>query len=444
MTSYRSRHHYPVIPMLALSFLLVLLSACTGAITGTNETNSTPGTSATNIASLGSTTDTCPSGIPNPGCVTPHALRVAYGIEPLLEKGYTGKGQTVIDIVSFGSPTLQQDVNAFDNYYHLPPITIQVIAPLHEQEYDPRGDKGGWAQETTLDVEIIHSLAPGANIVVMVSPVAETEGTVGLPEFRQLIQYTLDNHLGNVISQSWGASEVTLADTAGQQELQKWNTLYKQATTQNGVTILTASGDNGPTDFADLQGKTLSTSPTTSFAADNPWVTAVGGTSLRRSGGTYSETVWNSDGDAGGGGFSKFFPEPSYQQTLPSSVQSQLNNRRGVPDVSADADPNTAISVYVSGQWLPIGGTSASTPMWASIIAIGDQLAGHPLGFINPGLYKIAQSSSYNQDFHDIIAGNNSAHGVRGYTATQGWDAASGLGSPDAATLLPALVNALK
>lgn len=376
--------------------------------------------------------------------MTPHALRVAYGIEPLLEKGYTGKGQTVIDIVSFGSSTLQQDVNAFDSYYHLPPITIQVIAPLHKQEYDPYNNKPGWGQETTLDVEIIHALAPSANIVVMESPVAETEGTVGLPEFRQLIQYALDHHTGNVISQSWGASEVTLANAAGQQEIQKWDALYKQATTQDGVTILTASGDHGSTDAIDQQGKVLSTSPTTSFAADDPWATTVGGTSIRKNGGAYSETVWNGSGGAGGGGFSKFFQEPSYQQTLPSSVQSELNNRRGVPDVAADADPDSAMSIYVGGQWVPIGGTSASTPMWASVVAIGDQLAGHPLGFINPGLYKIAQSGSYNQDFHDITSGNNSVNGVSGYNATQGWDASSGLGSPDAATLLPALINALK
>ena len=438
----RLHYRYRALPLLALGLLLVLFTACTSG--GVVDTNGTATPSSGNIASLGSTTDTCPSSIPGSGCMTPHALRVAYGIEPLLEKGYTGKGQTVIDIVSFGSSTLQQDVNAFDSYYHLPPITIQIIAPLHEQEYDPYGDKPGWGQETTLDVEIIHALAPGANIVVLESPVAETEGTVGLPEFRQLIQYALDHHTGNIISQSWGASEATFTDSAGQQEIQKWDALYKQATTQDGLTILTASGDHGSTDAINQQGNVFSKSPTTSFAADDPWVTTVGGTSIRKNGGTYSETVWNSSNGAGGGGFSKFFPEPSYQQTLPSSVQSELNNRRGVPDVSADADPDSAMSIYVGGQWTAIGGTSASTPMWASIVAIGDQLAGHPLGFINPGLYKIAQSSSYNQDFHDITSGNNSLNGVPGYNATQGWDASSGLGSPDATTLLPALINALK
>jgi subtilase family serine protease len=377
--------------------------------------------------------------------MTPHALRVAYGIEPLIERGYTGKGQTVIDIVSFGSPTLQQDVNAFDNYYHLPAITIQIISPLNEKESDPNGDKSGWAGETTLDVEVIHALAPQANIAVLVSPVAETEGTVGLPEFRQLMQYALDHHLGNIVSQSWGASEVTLADAAGQQEIQKWDALYKQATTQTGLSVLTASGDNGSTDYVDMAGKILSKTATTSFAADDPWVTTVGGTLLTRNGGSYSETVWNDNGGgAGGGGFSKFFQEPSYQKTLPSPVQSELNNRRGVPDVSADASPSSGMSIYLSGTWQPIGGTSASTPMWAAIIAIGDQMAGHPLGFLNPGLYKIAQSSSYTQDFHDITTGENSHNNVLGYPAAQGWDASSGLGSPNAEKLLPDLIQALK
>ena len=193
------------------------------------------------------------------------SMRAAYGIAPLIQKGFTGKGQTVVDIVSFGSPTLQQDVDTFDKQFNLPPITIQQISPLNVPEYDPHHDKAGWASETTLDVEIIHALAPDAGIVVLTSPVAETEGTVGLPEFRQLMQYTLDHKLGTIISQSWGASEATLKDAAGQAEIQKWDALYKQLTTQDGFTILSASGDNGATDYSDLNATKLSASPTTSF-----------------------------------------------------------------------------------------------------------------------------------------------------------------------------------
>ncbi len=443
MTRYIFRYLFPVLA------LCLLLTACTSATGSTSVTKPTP-TATRPSSNVGTGTptnalaDVCPAPLSNdPGCFTPHAMRVAYSVEPLIQKGITGKGQTVIDIVSFGSPTLQTDVNAFSKQFGLPQVNIQVIAPLNEKESDPRGDKPGWVEETTLDVEMIHAMAPDAGIVVMVSPIDETEGTIGLPEFRQLTQYALDHHLGTIFSNSWGASEATLQDAAGQQEIQKWDTLLQQATTQQGITFLASSGDNGATDFVDLAGKTLAKTATSSFVNDDPWVTSVGGTTLTRVGTTTNERVWDTNG-AGGGGYSKLFKEPSYQQMLPSSAQTQLNNRRGIPDVSAAADPTTQLSYYVSDQWRVIGGTSASAPLWAGIIADANQMAGHPLGFINPGLYKVAVSNKYSQDFHDITVGDNSFNGVQGAPAVQGWDASSGLGSPDAEKLLPDLIAALK
>ena len=442
MTRYISRCLFPFLA------LCLLLTACTstGGTNSPTPTATRPSASSTTGTPTSTLADTCPAPLTSDsGCFTPHAMRVAYGVEPLIQKGITGKGQTVVDIVSFGSPTLQTDVNAFSKQFGLPQVNIQVIAPLNEKEYDPKGDKPGWVGETTLDVEMIHAMAPDAGIVVLVSPIDETEGTVGLPEFRQLTQYAIDHHLGTIVSNSWGASEVTLQDAAGQQEIQKWDALFQQATTQQGFTFLAASGDNGATDFVDQAGKTLSKTATTSFANDDPWVTSVGGTTLTRVGTTTNERVWDTAGNgAGGGGYSQFFKEPSYQQTLPSSVQSQLNSRRGVPDVVAAADPSTQLAYYVSDNWQVIGGTSASTPLWAGIVADADQMAGHPLGFINPGLYKVAMSSNYNRDFHDITVGDNSYNGVQGAPATQGWDASSGLGSPNAVNLLPDLIAALK
>jgi subtilase family serine protease len=338
-------------------------------------------------------------------------------------------------------------MDIFDKQFGLPPIHIQVIAPINKPEYDPNHDKGGWAGETELDVQIIHAIAPDANIVVLQSPVAETEGTIGLPEFLQQEQYAVDHHLGNIISQSWGASEITLQDAAGQQEIQQWDAFFKQATTQQGITFFSASGDNGATDYTDLQAKHLSSVATTSFAADDPWVTGVGGTTLHSNGSTLTERAWNSEGGASGGGFSRFVKTPSYQQNLPATVESQLNNRRGVPDVSADADPDTGLAIYLSGGWTLAGGTSAAAPQWAGIMAIANQMAGHPLGFINPALYKLAASSStYAQDFFDITSGDNtnqSAH-VTGYPATKGWDPVTGLGSSNAEKLIPDLIAAMK
>lgn len=368
-------------------------------------------------------------------------MRVAYGIESLFEHGFTGKGQTVVDIVSFGSPTLQADMDAFDQQFGLPPIQIKVISPIGP---NPPGGTHGWDGETSLDVQIIHALAPDAGIVVLTSPVDETEGTIGLPQFRALEQYAIANHLGNIISQSWGASEVTLKDQAGQAELQKWDMLFKQATTQQGITFFSSSGDNGATDFADLHASVLSPAATTSFSPDDPWVTSVGGTSITTDGGNVQEQAWSK----GGGGFSSFFPEPSYQQTLPLVVQGQLQHRRGVPDVAGDADPNTGLAFIVGGQWATAGGTSASAPLWAAIGAIADQMAGHPLGFINPALYKIAASSHYTQDFRDITVGNNtvstSTVDVPGYAAVTGWDPITGLGAPIADKLLPDLIASVR
>jgi len=443
MTRYISRCLFPFL------VLCLLLTACASS-GSTSATTLKPTATRPSDSAIATPTqtlaDVCPAPLNNDsGCFTPHAMRVAYGVEPLIQKGFTGKGQTVIDIVSFGSPTLQTDVDAFSKQFGLPQVHVQVIAPLNEKESDPYGNKQGWIGETTLDVEMIHAMAPDAGIVVMVSPVDEVEGTVGLPEFRQLTQYALDHHLGTIFSNSWGASEATLQDAAGQQEIQKWDTLFQQATTQQGITFLAASGDHGATDVVDAAGKVLAKTPTISFANGNPWVTSVGGTTLTRVGATTNERVWNTPGNgAGGGGYSTFFKEPAYQQTLPSSVQGQLNNRRGVPDVAAAADPGTALAYYVSDHWQMIGGTSASTPLWAGIIADADQMAGHPLGFLNPGLYKVAMSNKYNQDFHDITVGDNSSNGVRGAPAVQGWDASSGLGSPDAEKLLPDLIAALK
>jgi subtilase family serine protease len=433
-----------------LVLVLLLISACAPSTGNSNGGTATPGPKKTSQPGItpsqtpdNAAADICPTDLSaTPNCQTPHSLRVAYGVQSLIQRGFTGKGQTIVDIVSFGSPTLQSDMDTFDHQFGLPPITIKVIAPLNEKPYDPNNDRGGWGLETELDVEIIHAIAPDAAIVVLVSPVAETEGTVGLPEFLQLEQYALTHHLGNIISQSWGASEVTLKNAAGQAEIQKWDAFYKQAATQNGISIFSSSGDNGATDYTDLQASHLSTTRTTSFPADDPWVTSVGGTSLRRNGGTFSEIAWNMSG----GGISSFFPEPSYQQMLPSSVQSEINHRRGVPDVSADANPATGLAIFTAGHWDLGGGTSASAPIWAAILAIGDQMAGRSLGFINPTLYKLATSSHYTQDFHDITLGNNSVNvnGVelKGFSATQGWDPITGLGSPNAEKLLPDLIAA--
>ena len=419
---------------LVMTICAVMLVACGPTVPITRHATATPAT---------------PGGDFAPQSYTPAQILDAYGITALHQQGITGKGQTVVLIESYGDPTLQSDIDQFSGRYGLPQVTVQVLAPLGTVPFDPsNSEMTGWAGETALDAEIVHAVAPDASIVVMTSPVDETEGTIGLPEFRRLEQQAVSQHLGNVISQSWGASEATLSDAAGQAEIARWTAFYQQATTKQGITFTTGTGDNGATDYTDLKATQLASSPTTSFPTDQPWVTAVGGTELLTDGsGHYEETVWNGcDGGAGGGGFSQFTPIPDFQKALPLSSLSQSNGHRGAPDVSADAAPCSGWPIYVGGQQHRIGGTSAGAPLWAALAALADQMAGHPLGFINPALYAIGVSSKAAQDFRDVTQGNNSVDDgsvqVQGYTAGPRWDPASGFGSPIADHLLPDLVAA--
>jgi subtilase family serine protease len=181
--------------------------------------------------------------------------------------------------------------------------------------------------------------------------------------------------------------------------------------------------------------------PTVNFPASSPLVTAVGGTSLYAdtSGDYQSETVWNSDGGASGGGISQYFGEPLYQRLLPASDQALLGGHRGIPDISWNADPRTPILIYLSflepsrAGYYTVGGTSEGSPDWAGLVADLNQLAGHPIGFLNPYLYALGAAHI---GLHDITVGNNSDKGVPGYSATPGWDPASGWGTPDVGQLL--------
>lgn len=404
-------------------------------------------------APLGGASSSAPKATPTPTTIiqnghmlySPEQFRAAYGVTSLLQRGYTGKGQTVVLIESFGSPTVQQDLDVYNRRFGLPPLQLKILAPIGTVPFDPTNrDMVGWLGETEEDVETIHALAPDAQITILTSPVSETEGTVGMPQFLQLLQYAVQNHLGTIISQSWAASEATLTDQAGQQTIQQFDQFYQQATTQDHITFFGSSGDNGATDYADVAMTHFATTPTVNFPASDPWVTAVGGTQLTISGGAVSETGWSYSG----GGFSAFYPQPSFQKTLSAAEQTAAAGHRGVPDIAASADTTSGLAIYVDGEWGVSNGTSAGSPTWAALIAIADQMAGHPLGYLNPALYSLAASNSYSADFRDITQGNNSytdnGVNVQGYSCAAGWDPVTGLGSPNAAHLLPALIAAQK
>jgi subtilase family serine protease len=390
-------------------------------------------------------------GIP---CYSPQEIRTAYGLNPILDAGYTGTGETIVIIDSFGSPTIAADLKAFDQAYGLPdPPSFMVLSPLGTVPFDPtNGDMVGWAFETSLDVEWSHAIAPGANIVLLTSPVDETEGVQGMPEFLELEKYALDHHLGHIISQSWGATENTLFTPEGLKVFSSFENFYQRAADEH-VTVFASAGDTGSANY-EIDGVTLYPFPVVGYPASSPHVTAVGGTSLYAdTNGNYQyETVWNESavsGGAGGGGISQFFAEPVFQQlTLPSSVQKTLNRHRGMPDVAYNGDPYTSILVYVTffpsaadNGFYFIGGTSEGSPQWAGIIADTNQLAGHPMGFLNDKLYVLGATGQLYHFFRDITVGNNSYAGVPGYSATRGWDLASGWGTPNLGKLIPQLAK---
>lgn len=449
--SWRSLATIPVL-LLALGLSACSLSLDAGSANGTATSDRAP-TSSAGTATAGGRGTCEPQTKHDNGSddgqftyLSPKQLWTLYGVEPLLKQCYTGKGQTVVVIDSFGSPTLQEDIDHFSDYYGLPRVKLQILAPLGTKAFDPSDDQMiGWAIETTEDVQIIHAIAPDANIVVLTSPVDETEGVAGLPEFLQLEQYAVQHKLGTIVSQSWAASEVSLANSAGQAEIAQWDAFFHTATTQQGMTFFAGSGDNGATDYIDTSITQLSATPTTSFPTSDPWVTSVGGTTIQQNGGQLSEIAW----DSSGGGFSRFYAEQAFQQNLSPDVQQQLSHRRGVPDVSSTADPNIGLGCFFGGllQEEFVGnGTSAGGPLWAGLTAIANQMAGHSLGYLNPALYTVAAGANYSRDFHDITVGNNSTNdkgvSVTGYDAVAGWDPITGLGTPNAQYLLPDLIAA--
>ena len=374
-------------------------------------------------------------------CYSPQEIRHAYGVDLLLARGDDGKGETIVIVDAFGSPTIASDLASFDAGYGLPaPPSFTILAPLGTVPFNPTAipDQVNWAAETTLDVEWAHAMAPDASIVLLTSPADETEGVQGMPQFDALLNFALDHHLGQVISQSWGATENTLFTPAGEQVFRQFEATYARAAGMR-VTALASTGDAGSSN-TEVNGTTFYPFPTVNFPASSPLVTAVGGTSLYAdtSGDYQSETVWNSGGGASGGGISQHFGEPLYQRSLPGSDQSLLGGHRGIPDISWNADPNTSILIYLSFFGFPagyytIGGTSEGSPDWAGLVADLNQLAHRPIGLLNPYLYALGKAGI---GFHDVTVGNNSDNGVPGYSATPGWDAATGWGSPDVGQLL--------
>ncbi len=395
-------------------------------------------------------------------CYEPAQVRAAYNLGPLTARGITGKGQTIVIVDSYGSPTVRHDLSVFDKRFGLPnPPSLTVIQPAGRvPEYRPTSNREGWAGETALDVEWSHAMAPGANILVVETPTSENEGTTGFPAIVKAEKYVIDHHLGGVISQSFSATEQTFPS---RKALLNLRGAYQDAA-RKGVTVLAASGDSGAADVRFNQS-TYYLHPVTSWPDSDPLVTGVGGTQLRQSAkGAWHSVVWNdtynvptqqyifgSKGPnplAGGGGKSVMFSRPRYQ----NSVARVTGARRGVPDISMSGACNGAVDMYQSfpGQagWYPTCGTSEATPLFAGVVALADQVAGHPLGLINAALYRMSAMGAA-AGIVDVTKGNSTVsfsqggqvHTVAGFRARTGYDLASGVGTVNAARFVPELAS---
>jgi subtilase family serine protease len=393
-------------------------------------------------------------------CYEPAQVRAAYNLGPLTAKSITGKGQTIVIVDSYGSPTVRHDLSVFDKRFGLPnPPSLTVIQPAGRvPKYRPTSNREGWAGETALDVEWSHAMAPGANILVVETPTSENEGTTGFPAIVKAEKYVIDHHLGGVISQSFSATEQTFPS---RKALLNLRGAYRDAA-RKGVTVLAASGDSGAADVKFNQS-TYYLHPVTSWPDSDPLVTGVGGTQLRESAkGGWHSVVWNdtynvptqqyifgSKGPnplAGGGGKSVMFSRPRYQ----NSVARVTGAQRGVPDISMSGACNGAVDMYQSfpGQpagWYPTCGTSEATPLFAGVVALAGQVAGHPLGLINPALYRMSALGAA-AGIVDVTEGNNTVsfstvHTVAGFRARAGYDLASGVGTVNAARFVPELAS---
>jgi subtilase family serine protease len=397
-------------------------------------------------------------------CYSPAQFQQAYDLAPLYKQGDKGSGETIVIVDSYGFQNIKSELATFDKGFGLPaPPSFKIIRPVGKvPPFDPvkRPQMVGWASETSLDVEYSHAMAPGANILLVETPVPETLGVHGLPQIVKAENYVIDHHLGTVISQSFGAPE---AGFPSAQSIMQLRSAYMNAA-KNGVTVLASTGDGGATGPKTITSQGFAASfwlhRTVGWPASDPLVTAVGGTQLHldANGNAFEPaTVWNDTNlfgspAAGTGGQSAVFSRPSYQ----NGVAGAVGNWRGVPDISMSAAVDGAALVFLdkeaaqgpAGYYL-IGGTSEASPEFAGIVAIADQVAGHGLGLINPALYRM--EAAHDPGIVDVTAGTNtvtfpqggSVHTVRGWDAVNGYDLSSGVGTIDAAQFVPELVAAV-
>ncbi|MCF3960575.1 S53 family peptidase [Streptomyces fuscigenes] len=381
-------------------------------------------------------------------CYTPTQYRQAYDLNPLYRRGITGKGRTIVIVDSFGSPTVQHDLDVYSKQFGIKSTHVDIVKWGKVPAFDPTDETmTGWAGETSLDVQMAHAVAPDARLVLVETGVAETEGTTGLPEMMDAEKSLVDRGVGDVITQSFGATENTFPGFAAGDFSSIRGLRYAfEAAAKRGVTVLASSGDGGATDSTE-DGVGYYDRRVNSWPSSDPLVTSIGGTQLHldeKGARTAPDSVYNDYG-AGGGGQSHVFARPSYQDGVRRAVGAQ----RGTPDVSMAAAVDGGAWTYTSYDpadtgWGVSGGTSEASPLFSGIVALADQQAGHRLGDIHQALYSLSAQSLWNPftGVVDVRDGtNNSYQGVTGYDAVRGYDMATGVGTVDAARFVPELAR---
>src|SRR2546425_922468 len=340
-------------------------------------------------------------------CYTPDQMAAAYGVDALHAAGITGKGETIVIVDSYGSPTALEDLQFFSSTFGLPAPDLTILHPTGTPSFNPamHGIQAGWAFETSLDVQWAHAIAPDAKLVLVEANPAETQGVQGFPSMFQGEAMAIQAYPGSVISQSFAVTEQSFNGATATQ-IARFDDVYAMAAA-NRVTVVSAAADSAT---------------------------------------------------ANGGALSAVFGTPSWQSELPASL---LAGMRGLPDLSWNAAVDGAALVYTTfpgarAGWHVVGGTSASTPQIAGLIALTNQLADQSgkqhVGWLNPGLYTLPA-----RDVTDIVpltfgtgAGVTTLNsdeeygsGIPGSSTTTGWDLTTGFGVPSADNFVHDLVAAL-
>ncbi|MGA3148936.1 MAG: protease pro-enzyme activation domain-containing protein, partial [Acidimicrobiales bacterium] len=386
----------------------------------------TDATQATDAAHAGPQACAAADGVAASGGWTAQQLASTYDFDSLYAQGRLGVGQRVA--IFELEPFTSTDVTTYEACFgvHVPVSTVAVDG----------GAVGPQSGEAALDIEAVAGLAPASSVAVYSGP---NMGTGPVDTYTAMI----DDTSNRVITTSWGECEGAGGIDQAQQEYEY--RLFQLARIQ-GQTVFAAAGDAGSSDCYDPP-ENANTALSVDDPADQSDVTGVGGTSLTSIvSSRLTETVWNDGAGAGGGGVSKDFAAPPWQQipevrsafSVYTCGSAKTEQCREVPDVSASADPDHGDVIFFDGFWQRIGGTSAAAPLWAALTAVANQGCASSAGFLDQRLY--AAGAGPSPPFNDVTLGNNDfldpSSPTPDYPATAHYDLASGWGSPRALALL--------